>query len=66
MQNVVTVTRFSARRPTHSQRLKILMEEAARIRELHAAGKLSAEDAARQLEALQHRNENWFTRLVDA
>jgi hypothetical protein len=44
-----------SRRPPKSEQLRIMYEESARIRAEHTAGKLSAEEASRQLSELKTR-----------
>lgn len=46
---------FWSRRPPKSEQLRIVAEEAARIRNEHSAGRISATDAARQLSDLKTR-----------
>jgi hypothetical protein len=46
---------FWNKRPPKSEQLRIVAEEAARIRSEHAAGKLTSEQAAQQLSDLKIR-----------
>lgn len=49
----------------HSQRLEELREAAAEIRKRHAEGKISTDEAARELEALTQRHVGFLDRLIN-
>lgn len=48
----------------HSRRLQELREAAAEIRKRHAEGKISAEEAARELDTLAKKHISFIDRLL--
>lgn len=65
MQSVVRVSDNNQRRPGHSDRLKALLQEAAKVREAHAAGDISADEAAKRLDELKRRHDSFLSRIID-
>jgi hypothetical protein len=61
-----TAEKMEVRSPTsrHSQRLAELRDAASAIRKRHAEGKISAADAAKELEALTQRYAGFLDRLI--
>ena len=53
-----------SKRRDHSQQLKDLSDEAAHILELHRAGAIDGDEAARRLDELKDRHRTFLDRLV--
>lgn len=64
MKPLAVVDEASTRRRDRSSQIKQLADEAVQIVNLHAAGEIDGDEAARRLEELKVRHRTFLDRLV--